>query len=166
MKLQRCAKAVLVWPDQGNLARAAAAVLKRHRLRLGRWLPFARIVHGFVSMTNVADEASVQILVEVKATQLEVTTETLSGFYSLSIAHAEGATFIDEGSAPVVLVQVKITGSALDESLRFGNARWNYGGLLGDKDRLAASGGDHPRASMDGQQCGTDASLRQAVASA
>jgi hypothetical protein len=166
MKLQCCAKAVLMRHDKGNLARTAAVVLKRHRLRLGRWLPFARIVHGFVSMPDVADEASVRILVVVEAAQLEVTTETLRGFYSLSFAHAEGATFIDEGSAPVVLVHLRIAGSALDESPRFGNARWNYGGLLGDNDRLAASGDDHQRASMDGQQCGTDASLRQAVASA
>lgn len=104
----------------------------------------------------------------VSAAELEVTGEILSGFFlraCASLVGAVSATFVDEGITPLVLLHVILSGSVLDESFRFGNARRNCRGLLGDNERFATDGIRYQRASTEGQQAGTDASLRQAVAS-
>ena len=74
-------------------------------------------------------------------------------------------TFVDEGSAPAVLVHLIPSGSELDDSFRFGNARPICRDLLGDKGRFANLRIGQRRASTDGQQADMDTSLLQAVAS-
>lgn len=121
MKLQRLAKSVLARHDEGDIAMVTAEAFQQHCLRLGRWLPFAGIVRGFNQMPDGSDQVLLHIFVDVRLEDLEVTIEILSGFFSLACPESKrtaGATFIDERSAPVVVVQVRPVGSALDASLR------------------------------------------------
>ena len=151
-------------PDWG---RASEEAFDHLRVSLRRWLPFARIVRGHPQDADFADVKPVLIFVRVSAAELEVTGEILSGFFlraCASLVGAVSATFVDEGITPLVLLYVILSGSVLDESFRFGNARRNYGGLL-KNERFATDGIRYQRASTEGQQAGTDASLRQAVAS-
>ena len=125
MKLRRLAKPVPARHDEGDIARITAEAFRQHCLRLGRWLPFARVVPGFNQLPGGSDQVLLHIFVDVRLEDLDVTVEILSGFFSparpASIRTA-GATFIDERSAPVVVVQVRPVGSALGASRRQASA--------------------------------------------
>jgi hypothetical protein len=149
-------------------ARASEEVFEQLHRRLWRWLPFAKSVRGFSEGANSGKGAPVYVFVRVSAVDLAITVEVLSGFFSPacgSEADLAGVTFVDEGSAPPALVCVVLIGSVLDETLRFGNARANYGGLLGGNEQFAVDGNRRRRTSRDGQPAETDASLRQTVTS-
>ncbi len=149
-------------------APASGGAFAPHCHRLQRWLPFATIVCARSEDVGPDDLEPVRMLVYVSATELEVTVEILSGFFA-PVASASTdrvrATFVDEGSAPVMVMDVILSGSALDESAQVRNARTNYGGLLGGQEQFATYGINFRRASKDGQQAGKEASLQQAVAS-
>lgn len=155
-------------PTETDVVLASAEAFELHRNRLQCWLPFARIARACPAGAGTGDLEPVRILVYVGATELDVTKEILLGIFAPahgSPTNPVQATFVDEGSAPVIVMEVILSRSALDESAQVRKARTNYGGLLGGQARFATYGIRFRQASMDGQQAGKDASLQQAVAS-
>lgn len=139
-----------------DLIRAAQEVFDLHRERLCQWLPFAQIERASAQRAGLDVDEAVHIRVRVDVAQMKTALEILRGFFSsadILPTDVVAATFINEGSAPLVLLHVISSGRGLDESFRFGNSRHTCGGLMGGKESFAS---DSRRASTDGQQAGTE----------